>query len=216
MRALAILISAAVFSAAAAAQTYPARPVRMIVRSRPAVRWTRWRARSARSSASLGAARPGRQQAGRRGNIAADAVSKAPADGYTLLITTQGFAISPGLYKKLPFDARAGLRAGHPADLLVSRARVQPQLPSQSIRELVALARSGPNAINYGSTGTGAPPHLLGELLKSTSGIDMLHVPYKATRRSRRRCSRAKCKSRSCRSRACCRTSGRAACARSA
>jgi tripartite-type tricarboxylate transporter receptor subunit TctC len=54
-----------------------------------------------------------------------------------------------------------------------------PQLPARSIRDLIALAKARPGAINYGSTGVGAPPHLLGELLKSTSGIDMLHVPYK-------------------------------------
>jgi tripartite-type tricarboxylate transporter receptor subunit TctC len=54
-----------------------------------------------------------------------------------------------------------------------------PQLPSQSIRDLITLAKSKPGTINYGSTGTGAPPHLLGEVLKSAAGIDMLHVPYK-------------------------------------
>jgi len=180
MRALAILISAAVFSAAAAAQTYPARPVRMVVPFAPggAVD-TVARALGQKLGESWGQPVLVDSKPGAGGNIAADAVSKAPADGYTLLITTQGFAISPGLYKKLPFDA---VRDFAPVTQLTSSFLVlvcSPQLPSQSIRELVALARSKPNAINYGSTGTGAPPHLLGELLKSTSGIDMLHVPYK-------------------------------------
>jgi tripartite-type tricarboxylate transporter receptor subunit TctC len=116
---------------------------------------------------------------GAGGNIAAEAVAKAPGDGYTLLITTQGFAISPGLYKKLPFDA---VRDFAPVTQLTSSYLVlvsTPQLPSQSIRDLITLAKSKPGTINYGSTGTGAPPHLLGEVLKSAAGIDTLHVPYK-------------------------------------
>jgi tripartite-type tricarboxylate transporter receptor subunit TctC len=116
---------------------------------------------------------------GAGGNIAADVVAKAPGDGYTLLITTQGFAISPGLYKKLPFDAT---RDFAPVTQLTSSFLVlvcSPQLPAQSVRDLIGLAKSKPGTINYGSTGVGAPPHLLGELLKSTTGIDMLHVPYK-------------------------------------
>jgi len=116
---------------------------------------------------------------GAGGNIAADSVAKASGDGYTLLITTQGFAISPSLYKKLPFDA---VRDFAPVTQLTSSYLVlvcTPQLPSQSIRDLIALAKSKPGTINYGSTGTGAPPHLLGEVLKSAAGIDMLHVPYK-------------------------------------
>jgi len=116
---------------------------------------------------------------GAGGNIAADVVAKAPGDGYTLLITTQGFAISPGLYRKLPFDAT---RDFAPVTQLTSSFLVlvcSPQLPAQSVRELIALVKARPGAVNYGSTGVGAPPHLLGELLKNASGIDMLHVPYK-------------------------------------
>src|SRR5438046_2696282 len=113
------------------------------------------------------------------GNIAADHVAKAPGDGYTLLITTHGFAISPGLYRKLPFD---GARDFAPVTQLTSSFVVlvtNPQIPAASLKELIVLARSRPGAINYGSTGIGAPLHLLGELLKSMTGTDMLHVPYK-------------------------------------
>jgi tripartite-type tricarboxylate transporter receptor subunit TctC len=180
MRPLAILIAAAHFSAAAFAQGYPAKPVRMVV---PFAAGGAVDTVARALGQKLGEAwkqpvlvdnRPG---AG--GNIAADAVAKATGDGYTLLITTQGFAISPGLYKKLPFDA---IRDFAPVTQITSSYLVlvcTPQLPAHSIRELIALAKSKPGQINYGSTGVGAPPHLLGELLKSTSGIDMLHVPYK-------------------------------------
>src|SRR5262244_1040779 len=180
MRALAILVGAAVFSAAAFAQTYPAKPVRMVVpfAAGGAVD-TVARALGQKLGDSWKQPVLVDNRPGAGGNIAADTVAKAPADGYTLLITTQGFAISPGLYKKLPFDA---VRDFAPVTQLTSSYLVlvcSPQLPSQSIRELIALARSKPGTINYGSTGTGAPPHLLGELLKSSASVDLLHVPYK-------------------------------------
>jgi tripartite-type tricarboxylate transporter receptor subunit TctC len=180
MRAPAILIFAAVFSAAAAAQSYPTRPVHMVVpfAAGGAVD-TVARALGQKLGESWKQPVIVDNRPGAGGNIAADAVAKTPGDGYTLLITTQGFAISPALYKKLPFDAT---RDFAPVTQLTSSFLVlvcAPQLPSHSTRELIALARSRPGTINYGSTGIGAPPHLLGELLKSASGIDMLHVPYK-------------------------------------
>src|SRR5262245_39110389 len=180
MRAFAILIAAAALPAATFAQTYPARPVHMVVPFAPggAVD-TVARALGQKLGEAWKQPVVVDNKPGAGGNIAAEAVAKAPADGYTLLITTQGFAISPSLYKKLPFDAS---RDFAPVTQLTSSFLVlvcSPQLASQSIRELIALARSKPGAINYGSTGTGAPPHLLGELLKSSAGIDLLHVPYK-------------------------------------
>jgi tripartite-type tricarboxylate transporter receptor subunit TctC len=179
MRVLAILFAAA-FSAAAVAQSYPARPVRMVVPFAPggAVD-TVARALGQKLGESWKQPVLVDNRPGAGGNIAADTVAKTSPDGYTLLITTQGFAISPVLYKKLPFDA---VRDFMPVTQLTSSFLVlvcSPQLPSRSIRELIALAKSKPGSINYGSTGTGAPPHLLGELLKSSSGIDLLHVPYK-------------------------------------
>ena len=177
---LVLLACAALCATGALAQAFPARPVRLVVpfaaggavdtvaRALGQKLMESWR------QPVLVDNRPG---AG--GNIAADVVAKAPADGYTLLITTQGFAISPSLYKKLPFDAT---RDFAPVTQLTSSFLVlvcSPQVPAHSIRELIALAKAKPGAINYGSTGVGAPPHLLGELLKSSAGVDLLHVPYK-------------------------------------
>ena len=174
------VVVAMLFGVHAFAQSYPARPVRMVVpfaaggavdtvaRALGQKLMETWK------QPMLVDNRPG---AG--GNIAAVYVAKAPADGHTLLITTQGFAISPGLYKKLPFDA---VRDFAPVTQLTSSFVVlvaNPQLPAASAEELIALAKSRPGAINYGSTGIGAPPHLLGEILKSITGTDMLHVPYK-------------------------------------
>ena len=177
---LAILIAAAAFSAAASAQSFPTRPVRLVVPFAPggAVD-TVARALSQKLGESWKQPLLVDNRPGAGGNIAAEAVAKSAGDGYTLLITTQGFAISPGLYRKLPFDA---VRDFAPVTQLTSSFLVLvsvPQLPAHSARELIAIAKSKPGTINYGSTGTGAPPHLLGELLKSASGIDMLHVPYK-------------------------------------
>jgi tripartite-type tricarboxylate transporter receptor subunit TctC len=180
MRTLAILVATAFLPAGAVAQSYPAKPVHLVVpfAAGGAVD-TVARALGQKLGESWKQPVIVDNRPGAGGNIAADAVAKAPADGYTLLITTQGFAISPGLYRKLPFDAT---RDFAPVTQLTSSFLVLvcvPQLPAHSIRELIALAKSKPGAINYGSTGTGAPPHLLGELLNSASGTDMLHVPYK-------------------------------------
>jgi tripartite-type tricarboxylate transporter receptor subunit TctC len=179
MRLPAVLLAAA-FSASAFAQSFPSKPVRMVVpfAAGGAVD-TVARALGQKLGESWKQPVLVDNRPGAGGNIAAEVVGKSPADGYTLLITTQGFAISPGLYKKLPFDAT---RDFAPVTQLTSSYLVlvcSPQLHAQSIRELIALAKAKPGAINYGSTGTGAPPHLLGEVLKSVSGVDMLHVPYK-------------------------------------
>lgn len=162
------------------AQNYPARPVRMVVpfAAGGAVD-TVARVLGQKLSQTWKQPMLVDNRPGAGGNIAADHVAKTPGDGYTLLITTHGFAISPGLYRKLPFDAA---RDFAPVTQLTSSFVVlvtNPQLPAASAKELIALAKSRPGAINYGSTGIGAPPHLLGELLKSMTGTDMLHVPYK-------------------------------------
>lgn len=179
LRAAAILL-ATMPVAGALAQGFPAKPVRIVVpfAAGGAVD-TVARALGQKLTESWKQPVLVDNRPGAGGNIAADAVAKAAGDGYALLITTQGFAISPGLYRKLPFDAN---RDFAPVTQLTSSFLVlvcTPQMPAQSARELIALAKSRPGTVNYGSTGIGAPPHLLGELLKNTTGIDMLHVPYK-------------------------------------
>jgi tripartite-type tricarboxylate transporter receptor subunit TctC len=116
---------------------------------------------------------------GAGGNIGADAVAKAAPDGYTLLITTNGLAISPSLYRKLPFDPRKDFAAVTQLTASYLALAVNPKLGAQSARELVELARAKPGSISYGSTGLGVAPHLVMELFKAATGTDMLHVPYK-------------------------------------
>ncbi|HYX63238.1 MAG TPA: tripartite tricarboxylate transporter substrate-binding protein, partial [Burkholderiales bacterium] len=150
-------------------QGYPAKPVHLIVPF-PAggVVDTTARVLQPRLSEDLGQPIIVDNRPGAGGNIAADAVAKALPDGYTLLITTHGHAISPALYKKLPFDAA---RDFAPITQIASSFLVlvsNPKVPASSVKELLALAREKPGKLNFGSTGLGAPPHLVGELFKQT------------------------------------------------
>jgi tripartite-type tricarboxylate transporter receptor subunit TctC len=119
---------------------------------------------------------------GAGGNIAAEMVAKAPADGHTLLLGVFAHAVNPSLYAgKLPFDA---LRDFTPVILCASSANilvVHPSLPVKSVRELIALAKDKPGAITYASAGTGTASHLAAELLRMQTGIDIVHVPYRGT-----------------------------------
>jgi tripartite-type tricarboxylate transporter receptor subunit TctC len=164
----------------ACAQGYPAKPVHMVVPfAAGGVVDTTARLFAPRLADGLGQPVIIDNRPGAGGNIAAELVAKAPADGYTVLITTHGHAISPGLYKHLPFDP---VRDFVPITQITSSYLVlvsAPKLPVSSVRELIALARAKPGKLNYGSTGLGAPPHLVAELFKQTTGIDMVHVPYK-------------------------------------
>jgi len=166
--------------APAAAQTFPNKPVRLVVPYGPGGA-TDTIARAVGQALSELWKQPviidNRPGAG--GNIAADLVAKSAPDGYTILITTHGHAISPGLYKKLPFDAAHDFA---PITQIASSFLVlvsTPKLQVNSVKELVSLAREKPGRLNFGSTGLGAPPHLVGELFKQSTGIDVVHVPYK-------------------------------------
>jgi tripartite-type tricarboxylate transporter receptor subunit TctC len=119
---------------------------------------------------------------GAGGSIGANAVAKAPADGRTLLMATVGTqAINPALYKSLPYDA---VRDFTPIALVAVAPVVivaNPALQASSLAELVALAKSMPGKLNYGSAGPGTPGHLTAEMFKSAAGIDIQHVPYKGS-----------------------------------
>jgi len=116
---------------------------------------------------------------GAAGILGSDIVAKAPPDGYTILIVATGYGLNPGLYSTLPYDtlndfARVTLLAFAPNVLVV-----HPSLPVKSVKQLIALAKSRPGVLNYGSSGAGTGGHLSIELLKHMAGIDMVHVPYK-------------------------------------
>jgi len=120
-------------------------------------------------------------RAGAGGNIGAEAVARAPADGYTLLIATTAHAINMSLFKKLGYDT---LKDFSPVSLLTYGPLVivaHPSLPAQNVRELIALAKAKPGAINFASSGNGQSTHLSGELFNAMAGVKMTHIPYKGS-----------------------------------
>jgi tripartite-type tricarboxylate transporter receptor subunit TctC len=112
--------------------------------------------------------------------IASDAVAKAPADGHTLLMTTDAtFSINPHIYAKLPYDAQRDFVPVTMLVLLQQLLVAHPSLPADTLPDLIKLARTKPGGIRYATYGSGSQPHLSGEMLKYKAGIDLVHVHYK-------------------------------------
>ena len=112
--------------------------------------------------------------------VATDAVAKSPADGHTILMTTDAtFSINPHLYAKLPFDTQRDFTPVTMLVLLQQLLVAHPSFPANSLEELIKLAKAKPGSFNYASYGSGSQPHLAGEMLKNKAGIDLVHVPYK-------------------------------------
>jgi len=116
---------------------------------------------------------------GAAGNVAAELVAKAPADGYTLLLTSPSIAISPSFFKKLAYDPARDLTAVAPLAAVPNIMIVHPSVPSKSLQELAKLARANPGKLNYASSGVGGSNHLASELFCSLAKARMTHVPYK-------------------------------------
>jgi tripartite-type tricarboxylate transporter receptor subunit TctC len=159
----------------ASAQTYPTRPIRIIAGPGPD---SLARVLGQKMTEDWGQPVVVDQRGGGGGTISADLVAHSPADGYTLLLATGTHTINPSLYK-VSYDmekdfAPVTLAAAAPFIL-----GVHPSLPATSLRELIDLAKAKPGQLNYGSGGSGTPPHLATELLKSRTGIDIVHVPFK-------------------------------------
>jgi tripartite-type tricarboxylate transporter receptor subunit TctC len=111
--------------------------------------------------------------------IGTSALAKSSPDGYTIMLVTPDFTVNPSLHPNLPYDA---LKDFTPIAMVASYPMVlvkNPALPAKSVQELIALAKSKPGVINYASAGNGSMPHLCAELMKSLTGMDIVHVPYK-------------------------------------
>ena len=164
----------------AIAQTFPSRPVRIIVPSTPggaADLLARMLAQP--MAAGLGQAVVVDNRPGAGNIIGTDAVAKAAPDGHTLLLAINNHAINASLYKKLPYDPVKDFAA---VSLLVSTPHMMllhPSLGVKSVAEFIALARSQPGKINYASAGNGTAAHFAAELFKLSAGVDLTHVPYK-------------------------------------
>ena len=178
---LTAVVSVLALTTFATAQDYPTKPVRIVVPF-PAGAFNDQVGRiiAAELSDRLGKQFIVDNRGGAGGIIGAEIVANAPKDGHTLLIVSLATAVNPWLYT-LPFEP---VKAFAPISMIVTAPNVvavYPGLPAQSIKELVALAKQQPGAIQYGSSGIGTFVHLGGELFKMAAGIDMLHVPFKGT-----------------------------------
>ena len=179
---LSVALAVAAFPIALHAQAFPTKPIRALVGFTPgagvdiAVRLI-----APKMSETLGQSLIVDNRAGAGGNIAAELVARAPANGYTLYAGGAPAAISQSLYAKLSYDLLKDFEPvaliGTVSTLLV----VHPSLPTKSIRDFVAIAKSRRGELTYATTGAGSTPHLTAEMLRLQTGITILHVPYKGT-----------------------------------
>jgi tripartite-type tricarboxylate transporter receptor subunit TctC len=164
----------------ASAQTYPSRPVRIIVGFAPggasdifARLIGQW------LSERLGSPFIIENRPGAAGNIAAEAVVNAPADGYTLLLTQSGNAINATLYERLNFDFIRDIAPVAGIAIDPGIMEVNPSFPAKTVPEFIAYAKANPAKITMATSGSGSVPHLWGELFKMMAGVDLIAVPYR-------------------------------------
>jgi tripartite-type tricarboxylate transporter receptor subunit TctC len=163
------------------AQVYPSKPVRVVVTFPPgSTPDIVGRALASRLQEAMGQPFVVENRAGAGGNIGADAVAKAAADGYTLLVSTNGvFSINKSLYKSMPFDPDKDLV---PVSLLATAPQmlvVHPSLGIDSFKQFLEHVRRNPGKLSYGSVGAGSASHLTMELLKNDARVFVVHIPYK-------------------------------------
>ena len=178
--AAAVVMAGMAVATGAQAQTYPARPIRIIVPFLPGGT-TDILARlvSVRFHAAWGQVAPVENRPGAGGNIGADIVAKAAPDGYTLLMNSASATVNVTLYPKIPYDLRKDLA---PITIIASApivVVVHPSVPVRTLPELLKIAKSRKDTLAFGSNGTGTTGHLAGELLQQLSGVKFTHVPYK-------------------------------------
>jgi len=181
MRCLLLAFTLALLAGQAAAQSYPAKAIRLIVPFSPG------------GPADM-LARPlgqgfteswGQQvlidhRAGAGGILAAEILAKAPADGYTIMITTPGIAaVNPGLHAKLPYDTLRDFAGVTNAVASANIMVVHPSLPAATVTDVIRIARSRPGQMSYASAGNGSASHLGTELFKTMAKVNIVHVPYK-------------------------------------
>jgi len=165
----------------AAQDAYPTKPVRIIAPFPPGGSTdVLCRLIAQKLTASFGRQVIVDNRPGAGGSIGHDAAAKAPADGYTLLLTAKAaLVVNPLLYKKLPYDPLNDFAF---ISVIVSAGPVlvvHPSVPARSVKELVALAKARPGKLNYGSGGIGTTAHIIGEYFQAITGTRLLHVPYK-------------------------------------
>jgi len=167
-------------AAGTAAQSYPARPVRVIVPFAAGGPDALARQVATHLATVMGQPFVVENRPAANGIVGSDAVAKATPDGHTLLVTSSGFVGAPSLYKKLPYDTERDFTpvtmiAANLGTLLV----VHPSVPANTVQEFVAHAKKPDSKVAFSSPGIGNTLHLIGELFNERAGIQMLHIPYK-------------------------------------
>lgn len=185
LRAIALVLSSTLLAAAAAeaAETYPRRPLRFVVGFLPGgPSDTIARVVGIKLGEGLGQTVIVDNRAGAGGNLSAEIVAHAPADGHTLLLGTGGpLVIAPVIGQKIGFDPDRDLAAVSKLGDSMSILCAHPSLAANSVKDLIAMARAKPGEINYASSGVGTANHLAAELLASMANIRLSHVPYKGS-----------------------------------
>jgi tripartite-type tricarboxylate transporter receptor subunit TctC len=180
LKRLFVFVALALLAGAASAQSYPSKPVRVVIPWPPGgSNDVVGRIVTQKVGENLGQQFIVDNRAGAAGSIGADVVAKAPPDGYTLMVHSTSHVGNAHLYKKLPYDTLkdftgVALLAAQPGALTI-----HPSLPVKTVKEFIALAKARPGTINYSSSGNGSAPHLSMELLVAMTGIKIVHVPYK-------------------------------------
>jgi tripartite-type tricarboxylate transporter receptor subunit TctC len=175
-----LAIALALTCTAPGAQEFPAKPIRFVVpfaagsATDALARIIGQKMTEAWAQQVIVENRPG------AGSVVGTAVAaKSPPDGYTLLMVSASHAINATLYAKLPFDPIKDFAGVTPVALIPNILILHPSVPAKNVKELVALAKARPGALNYASAGIGSASHLNGELFRSTAGINIVHVPFK-------------------------------------
>ena len=175
-------LCALVVAPGAHAQTFPNRPLRLIVGFAPGGS-TDIIARLISQKLAEALQQPVvvENRTGANGNIAAEATVKAPPDGYTLLVAANGLTINPSLYKQISYHPVRDFSPITQVAFIPNVLVVHPALPVKTVKEFIALARARPGQLTHGSSGTGSPGHLAGEVFKIMTRVDFLHVAYKSS-----------------------------------
>ena len=184
MKNFATLIAALLMAStlnAIAAETYPTRPIRLIVPYPPGASTNDilGRALAQRMTTGLGQQVVVDNRSGASGTLGSEIAAKSTPDGYTLLIgVASPLSVGPNVYK-LGFDPVKDLAPIARFALIPYVMAVHPSVPAKNIQEFIAYAKANPGKINFGSSGSGGSPHLCSELFKTRAGVDMVHIPYK-------------------------------------
>ena len=181
-RSLVVTAVGAAIAAPARAQTWPAKPVQLVVPFPPGGGSDTFaRPLSAKLTSQLGQQIVIDNRAGAGGTIGAAVVAKAPPDGYTLLLGAVHHTVAVNVYKQLPYDLEKDLVAitgiAYVPDVLV----VNPSVPAKTLAEFIAYCKANPGKVNFGSSGVGTSRHLAGEIFNAMTGTSMMHIPYKGS-----------------------------------